>query len=264
MRRLKYHKGSESMITTLLFDLGGTLHDVYRTDAAGKGFAEHVLRRLHRYGIDLFVTPEELLGTLSRNAEAYKQRGEKDLTELAQPDIWNDWYLKEYRIGREKLEPIAEELSFLYDYERVENVRKPRLRETVETLHEMGIRMGMISNIISTSVVPHMLIEYGIDQYMECIVMSSDVGIRKPDPRIFEVALKKMGVSAEETGYVGDTISRDVIGAHNAGLGLNIRINNPRIAHRDVKYQGADIPKPDYVIEQLYELPEIIRKVNQQ
>ena len=94
--------------------------------------------------------------------------------------------------------------------------------------------------------------------------MSSDVGIRKPDPRIFEVALKKMGVSAKETGYVGDTISRDVIGAHNAGLGLNIRINNPRIAHRDVKYQGADIPKPDYVIEQLYELPEIIRKVNQQ
>lgn len=252
------------MITTLLFDLGGTLHEVYRTEEAGLAYAERLIRRLRRYGIEIPATPEELLKTLSRNAEAYKLRGEKDLTELAQPDIWNDWYLRDYQIGREKLEPIAEELSFLYDYERVDNIRRPRLKETIETLHEMGIRMGMVSNIISTSVVPHVLIEYGISQYMECIVMSSDIGVRKPDPRIFEVALKEMGVTAEETGYVGDTISRDVIGAHNAGLGLNIRISNPAIAHRDVKYQGEDIPKADYVITELYELPEIIRKVNQQ
>ncbi len=126
----------------------------------------------------------------------------------------------------------------------------------------MGIRMGVVSNIISTSLVPHMLNEYGISAYMECIVMSSSVGIRKPDPRIFDTALKAMGVSAAETGYVGDTISRDVLGARNAHLGLAVQIKNPSIAHRDAGFQGADAPRADYVIEELYELPGIMRRVN--
>ena len=80
--------------------------------------------------------------------------------------------------------------------------------------------------------------------------MSSSTGIRKPDPRIFEIALKEMGVSAAETGYVGDTISRDVLGARNAHLGLAVRINNPSIAHRDAAFRGSGAPEGDFVIEE--------------
>ena len=108
-----------------------------------------------------------------------------------------------------------------------------------------------------------MLKEYGISEYMECVVMSSETGIRKPDPRIFEIAMDRMGVTREEMGYVGDTISRDVLGSRNAGLGLVVRINNPSIAHRDVAFRGADAPQADYVIQELPELPDIIKKVNQ-
>ena len=250
------------MITTLLFDLGGTLHSAHRTADSEQRFADRLIRRLADYGIDLDTTPEVLARSLRTNAEAYKHRGELDLTELDQTTIWNDYYLKEFAIGRERLEPIAEELSFLYDYERVINMRKPRLKETIETLHGMGIRMGIVSNIISTSLVPHVLNEYGISRYMECIVMSSEVGIRKPDPRIFDVAFQKMGVTAAESGYVGDTISRDVIGARRANFGLVVRINNPSIAHRDAAYQGADVPQADAVIQELYELPELLRAWN--
>ena len=62
--------------------------------------------------------------------------------------------------------------------------------------------------------------------------MSSETGIRKPDPRIFAIALERMGVTAAETGYVGDTISRDVLGARNAHLGLVVRLNNPSMMIR--------------------------------
>ena len=251
------------MITTLLFDLGGTLHSAKRTPDSETRFADHLIRRLSDYGIVLDTTPEALSQSLRKNAEAYKHRGELDYTELKQPVIWNEYYLKEFHIGEERLAPIAEELSFLYDYIRLVNMRKPHLKETIEALHAMGVRMGIVSNIISTSLVPHVLNEYGIAQYMECIVMSSDVGIRKPDPRIFDVALEKMGVTAAETGYVGDTISRDVLGARNANLGLVVRINNPSIAHRDVAFQGADAPQADAVIEDLYELVDLLKKVNQ-
>lgn len=251
------------MISTLLFDLGGTLHDVHGTPESRHRFAEHLIRRLGQYGILLDTDPDTLAALLRKNAEAYKQRGERDYTELEQPVIWNEWYLKDFVIGEERLAPIAEELSFLYDYERVENMRKTRLKETIEALHGLGIRMGIVSNIISTSLVPHVLNEYGIADYMECIVMSSGTGIRKPDPRIFTIAMEQLGVTPEETGYVGDTISRDVLGARNANLGLVIQINNPSIAHRDVNFHGADAPKPDYRIQELYEIPDIIRRINQ-
>ena len=252
------------MITTLLFDLGGTLQSVRHADGNDIRFADRLIRRLSDYGISIDTTPEKLAEILYRNSEEYKHRGERDLTELPQDQIWNDYYLREFAIGREKLAPIAEELSFLFDYERVVNMRKPRLKETIEELHQMGIRMGIISNIISTSLVPHLMIEYGIAQYMECIVMSSVTGIRKPDPRIFWAALKEMGVTAEETGYVGDTISRDVIGTRAAGLGLMVKIDNPSIAHRDAAFQGPDAPKADVNIKELYELPDIIRRINGQ
>lgn len=248
------------MISTVLFDLGGTLHSVIKKPDSMRRFAAHLLERLADYGIVIDTTPEALAVSLYENGESYKHLSEQLKRELPAPVIWNEHYLMEFHIGEEKLSPIAEELSFLYDYNRLTLMRKPRLKETIETLHGMGIRMGIVSNIISTSLVPHVLNEYGIAEYMECIVMSSEAGYRKPDPRIFEIALNKLGVSAAETCYVGDTISRDVLGARNANLGLVVRISNPSIAHRDVGFTGPDAPKPDVTIDELYELPEIIRR----
>ena len=74
--------------------------------------------------------------------------------------------------------------------------------------------------------------------------------------------MRQMGTCAAETGYVGDTISRDVLGSRNAGLGLVIRIDNPLIAHRDAAFQGPDAPKADYVIKELDELPSILSEIN--
>lgn len=250
------------MITTLLFDLGGTLHSVIRKEDSMRRYTERLIRRLSDYGIALDTTPDKLAVSLHENAEAYKHSTEQTLIELPAAKIWNEYYLREFHIGEDRLAPIAEELSFLYDYDRLTLMRKPRLSETIAELHEMGIRMGIVSNIISTSLVPHLLNEYGIAQYMECIVMSSATGIRKPDPRIFMIAMQEMGVTAEETGYVGDTISRDVVGARNAHLGLVVRLDNPSIAHRDAAYKGPDAPQADYVIHELYELPEILRERN--
>ena len=250
------------MITTLLFDLGGTLHTVRRTPETRLRFCSHVIRLLNEHGIPTTLSPEDLDAMLAVNGETYKHFGEEHLIELPQSVIWSQYYLEELHIDPEKLAPFAEELSFYYDQERMENVPRPFLQETMAELHYMGIRLGIISNIISTTLVPYALKQYGIDQYMECVVMSSAVGIRKPDPRIFEVALREMGVTAAETGYVGDTISRDVLGSRNAGLGLCVRIENPSIAHRDVAFQGPDAPPADYVIRELPELIPILSRIN--
>ena len=58
----------------------------------------------------------------------------------------------------------------------------------------------------------------GMRQYFKHIVLSEEVGMQKPDPRIFEYALRINGISADEAVMVGDSYSSDIQGAKNAGI----------------------------------------------
>ncbi|MFT5353546.1 MAG: HAD superfamily hydrolase (TIGR01549 family) [Polyangiales bacterium] len=58
----------------------------------------------------------------------------------------------------------------------------------------------------------------GLEDAFEVIVDSAHVGIRKPDPRIFEIALKALGIKAEDAIYAGDIPDVDVQGARAAGV----------------------------------------------
>ena len=249
------------MIRGVLFDLGGTLHTADLPEGRDVWFARRLLDRLADYGIRLDTGPEELARKLHENGEAYKHWSERDLRELPPAEIWSGWYLRDWAVGREKLEPIAEELSFLYDYERVRVIRRPYIRETLDALREQGMKLGLISNIISLSVAPHFLEEYGVRDYMDCIVLSSATGIRKPSADIFRIAEKALDLGPEELAYVGDTLSRDVKGVRNAGWRLMIQIRNPGAAKRDRGLENSGL-RPDYLIEGLEEIPGIIRREN--
>lgn len=249
------------MIKAVLFDLGGTLHTASSPPGREEWFAQRLLERLEDYGIRLGVSPEILAAKLRENGEAYKRASEEDLRELPSAEIWSDWYLRDWSIGRERLAPIAEELSFLYDYERMRVMRRPCIKETFDALREQGMRLGLISNIISLSVAPHFLEEYGVRSYMDCVVLSSVTGIRKPSAEIFRVAERQLGLGPEELAYVGDTLSRDVQGVRNAGWRLMIQIRNPGAARRDKGLENAGLA-PDYLIEGLEEIPAIIRAEN--
>lgn len=251
------------MIQAVLFDLGGTLHTSSSPEGRDVWFARRLIERLGDYGVPLEAQPEELAGRLRENSEVYKKWSEESLRELPAARIWSEYYLRDYGIEAERLAPFAEELSFLYDYERVKVMRRPRLQETMESLKKMRVRMGVISNIISTSVVPHFLREYGIDQYMDCVICSSVTGVRKPSADIFRAAEAALGLRPEELAYVGDTISRDVRGVRNAGWRTMIQIRNPSIAHRDKGLENSGF-RPDYLIEDLAEIPDIIRRENEQ
>jgi len=57
-----------------------------------------------------------------------------------------------------------------------------------------------------------------ITPFFQAVVISEEVGIAKPDPRIFAPALKKIGVEAGEVLYVGDSVTSDMAAARNAGM----------------------------------------------
>lgn len=93
--------------------------------------------------------------------------------------------------------------------------------DTEEVLLELrtrgGYRLGLISNLWPFPV--HRIFnEMKLGRHFEHLVYSFEVGVRKPDKRIFEHAAKLFGVTPEECIMVGDSMSSDVEGALSAGM----------------------------------------------
>jgi putative hydrolase of the HAD superfamily len=99
-------------------------------------------------------------------------------------------------------------------------------RETADDLHALagtGVRLAIVSNADGT--VEELLGEHGICQVGEglgvpvaAVVDSTVVGVAKPDPRIFEIALAAVEAPPQRTIHVGDSLLADVAGAMAAGI----------------------------------------------
>jgi putative hydrolase of the HAD superfamily len=83
-------------------------------------------------------------------------------------------------------------------------------------LREAGLRLVVVSNANGT--LRAAFRRLGLDEYFVEILDSNEVGLEKPDPRLFELALTRSGGSAASTIHVGDLYEVDVVGARAAGI----------------------------------------------
>ena len=74
----------------------------------------------------------------------------------------------------------------------------------------------------------------GLGIPVSCVIDSGEVGVAKPNPRIFEIALTALDVDAADTWYIGDMPVFDVVGARNAGL--RPFVMDPLGLHHDAGY----------------------------
>jgi putative hydrolase of the HAD superfamily len=105
---------------------------------------------------------------------------------------------------------------------------------TLERLKSEGYTMGLVSNAPPDTV---KAVEFlGLPRYLPVIVISGVVGVSKPNPEIFRIALSRSGAEPNEAIHVGDVYEADVLGARNAGIkGLLI--------DRDGLQADADCPR---------------------
>jgi putative hydrolase of the HAD superfamily len=133
----------------------------------------------------------------------------------------------------------------------------------LKELSEAGYQLGIISNTDSLNYVMIRLVNNKIYKYFnpDCIYLSCMSMTRKPNKGIFIEACKDLNVLPSETIYVGDTISRDVIGAKNANLCACIRINSKSFLE---KKEATTLIGQDtkYIIDSLSEIPGIIKKIS--
>jgi putative hydrolase of the HAD superfamily len=101
-----------------------------------------------------------------------------------------------------------------------------RTREMLEGLLTAGLRMAVVSN--ADGRVAEYLDRAGLADCFEFIIDSGIEGIEKPDPRIFEIACHRLGVTPDQVVYVGDTYEVDVLGARAAGIRAILVADEPR------------------------------------
>jgi 2-haloalkanoic acid dehalogenase type II len=92
----------------------------------------------------------------------------------------------------------------------------PEVLGTLAELRARGVRMAVISNFVDT--LGALCESHGLAPFFETIVCSVEVGAMKPDPRIFALTARRLGVDAKDVWYVGDNYWADVLGARAAGM----------------------------------------------
>jgi FMN phosphatase YigB (HAD superfamily) len=92
----------------------------------------------------------------------------------------------------------------------------PDAKPILDSLGGRDMAVGLISN--ATDLARKVLRRLDMERYFDPIIISSEIGHRKPEPEIFDMALKEAGVSPSRALYIGDKLAVDVKGASGAGM----------------------------------------------
>lgn len=194
----------------ILFDYGGTL--MYETNVSpangNKAIYPYISENPHQ------ITLEEFSDYLLKLFDEIRAlRGE--LIEIHEHTFLRH-VLEHFDL---KLSVSMEEAEWII-WNGVANAQAtPGAAEMLNALHSRGIRTGIISNLCwSGEALTRRIRETFPAHPFEFILTSSDYIFRKPDPHIFEMAIRKSGLRADEIWFVGNEKQVDIIGAKNAGL----------------------------------------------
>lgn len=131
----------------------------------------------------------------------------------------------------------------------------PDVEPALAALREVaGLRIGVVSDWGSN--LSGILEGLGLDRYLDFVLASASVGVAKPDPAIFRMALERAGIGAGEALMVGDSLRADVEGAAAAGL-RGVLLRRPR-DDDDHAVPSPEVPAGTTVIASLAELPLLV------
>ena len=175
----------------------------------------------------------------ARSANGYTQYTRAQVIELS----WRD-FLSQPGLAVEKAKPLA--AQFWKEFCR-SSALNPGAEEVLQEL-STAFRLGMITNGYSDSQRGRLLAA-GLLNIFDPLLISEEVGVQKPDKRIFELALTHLGLPPEAVLYVGDSISHDYQGCQAAGIDFCHYCPAPR---------ASDLPPVKYRIGRLEKLIPIV------
>ena len=122
------------MLNTVLFDMGGTLEDIWNNQETQAKAMDALQKTLRAHGLEPGCSPEEFDRRVMAGLKEYKRWSEGLELEKKPEEIWPDYYLKEFGFDREKLIPITEELANLWEVTYYHRELRGDVLETLEAL----------------------------------------------------------------------------------------------------------------------------------
>lgn len=199
-------------IDAIMFDAGGTLIDF--TPSRSILFSQ--VLEANGLNVDTPAVNRAMVSADRRFDEEFALLDGKD----------EAWFWKRYDAY------IASQLGFQGDIERLENdlsatfdkvvpevkswVAYADVHPTLECLRRRDFRLGVVSN--ATDLARKVLNNLGLSKYFDFMVLSDEVGSRKPSPEIFRIALDAADTPPNRALFVGDKYTVDIIGATRAGI----------------------------------------------
>lgn len=238
----------------MFFDMGGTIETFQHTPELRRRATPGLVQRLVAAGIDLHLDTEQLYQLVVTGLDRYHQWSLQTLEELSPGRVWRDFILRDHPASPERLEAVAEDLMLYLETRYYQRVMRPEAPAVLKSIRDMGLRIGLISNVCSRGQVPYCLERYGLRDFFDPIVLSSEYGRRKPDPSIFHYAARLANIPTSACAYIGDRVARDIKGARAAGFRLAVQIR-----HDFQQGEGDNGVVPDAMVEDLLELVDLLR-----
>jgi 2-haloalkanoic acid dehalogenase type II len=228
-----------SLITTVIFDMYGTL--VYNDAEMWKATFEKIIQA---QGLD---TDTESLWEEWRSVdhEYRAERVKPDTPFHSYYEAWREAFVRAFAALNLSGDAEAAVTKSISDLSR----RDP-YPETVQTLRtiERGWRIALLSNADDIFLLPNLKL---LNLDFEAVLSSEEARDYKPQPSLFLEMLRRLGVTPQETVYVGDRQLEDILGASQVGISA-VWIN------RSGDSPDPELPKPAYQISSLAKLPALL------
>jgi HAD superfamily hydrolase (TIGR01549 family) len=129
-------------------------------------------------------------------------------------------------------------------------------KKLLKQAQELG-KVALISNFTYAPVIYKSLRKLGINEFFSAVIVSEEVGWRKPSGRIFQDALNRLQVKASEAVYIGDSPNEDIKGAKLAGL-KTVFVPSQFNTLKDLKESKQE---PDYLVNNLMSISQNLNKI---
>jgi putative hydrolase of the HAD superfamily len=171
---------------------------------------------------------------------------------LLRGEIDFDTYRRDYvRHGVEPWGELDEDLFQAYTDARTRSVDLIELFEdavdTVRALRAQGLKIGILTNGPS-ELQRRKLRRIGIEQEVDAVAISEEIGASKPDPEAYSRAIAMLGLEPGEVAMVGDHVVNDVAGALAAGLAAAVWVER----------RPGELPEGAHLARELAEVPRLL------
>lgn len=235
----------------LLLDFGGVIVEDRRRLGYTRSLAESV--RAAIADVDGSLTVPAIEADVVAGLVAYGQWGNGTArwpapAEISHEELWSDFIAADWPAAvRDRVAERATELTYRMGEVGQDWELRPGMADLLADTARLGVPVAVVSNTIYGRIHRDFLASAGLADRFAAQFYSDEAGIRKPNPELVRLAARALSVEPEQSWFVGDTRSRDVLCGRRAAVGTVVLMRSERTGREPVTNVEPDYEVADPV-----------------